>query len=324
MGLEFFATAVKLSVIIPAYNEEESLPNFWPDLIKGVEEAVSSSYEVIFVNDGSTDSTLDIIRKLAAKNDRVCCLSLSRNFGKEIATTAGIFQAKGEASLIIDADGQHPPKLIKEFVKQWQSGYDVVIGVRKSNKREGFVKRYGSKLFYRLFNKTGNVVLLPGATDFRLIDSSVSNEFRGFTERNRITRGIIDWMGFRRTTIAFHANERLGGKATYKFSKLFELALNSFVSLSVAPLYAISYVGLAITAGSFMAGTFVIIEQLILSDPLRLHVTGTAMLVILTLFLVGIILVSQGLLAIYLSHIHSQTQNRPLFIVDRKNSIKLG
>jgi len=314
---------VKLSVIIPSYNEEASLPAFWPSLIKGIEEAVSSSYEVILVNDGSTDNTLDIIRKLAKKNGRVRCLSLSRNFGKEIATTAGMFQAKGEAVLIIDADGQHPPELIKEFVKQWQDGYDVVVGVRKSNKREGLIKRYGSKLFYRIFNKTSDMVLLPGATDFRLIDSSVRNEFQEFTERNRITRGIIDWMGFRRTTIPFHANERIGGKATYKFSKLLGLALNSFVSLSVAPLYAISYVGLAITMGAFLIGVFVIIEQLILSDPLHLHITGTAMLVILTLFLVGIILVAQGLLAIYLSHIHSQTQNRPLFIIDRKNSIKL-
>ena len=314
---------MKLSVIIPSYNEEASLPAFWPSLIKGIEEAVSSSYEVILVNDGSTDNTLDIIRKLAKKNGRVRCLSLSRNFGKEIATTAGMFQAKGEAVLIIDADGQHPPELIKEFVKQWQDGYDVVVGVRKSNKREGLIKRYGSKLFYRIFNKTSDMVLLPGATDFRLIDSSVRNEFQEFTERNRITRGIIDWMGFRRTTIPFHANERIGGKATYKFSKLLGLALNSFVSLSVAPLYAISYVGLAITMGAFLIGVFVIIEQLILSDPLHLHITGTAMLVILTLFLVGIILVAQGLLAIYLSHIHSQTQNRPLFIIDRKNSIKL-
>lgn len=314
---------MKLSVVVPAHNEEESLPSFFPALIKGVEKAVGKSYEILIVNDGSTDHTLKIARDLAKNNTRLRIVSLSRNFGKEVATTAGIFNATGEATIIIDADGQHPPELIEEFVKLWQSGSQVVIGVRKSNQKEGPIKRYGSKLFYRLFNATSNTLLLPGATDYRLIDKDVREEFVHFTERYRITRGLIDWMGFNRAIVPFHANERIGGQASYKVSHLFKLALNSFVSLSMAPLYIIGYAGGIITALSFLLGLFVAIEQLILGDPLNLRVTGTAMLSILILFLVGVILVAQGLISIYLSHIHVQTQNRPLFIIDKKSSVNL-
>lgn len=314
---------MKLSIVVPAYNEQESLPKFLDTLLREVKKAVGDSYEILIVNDGSKDSTLEIATKLAKENKHIKVVNLSRNFGKEIATTAGIYQASGDATIMIDADGQHPAELISEFVRLWDSGYQVVIGVRKTNQKEGFIKKYGSKLFYKLLNSTAKTNLEPGATDFRLIDSEVRKQFMVFTERNRITRGVIDWMGFNRTFVPFDANERIGGKATYKVTKLFGLALNSFVSLSMLPLYAIGYVGIFITALSFLTGVFVFFEQLVFSDPMNLNFTGTAMLSLLTLFLVGIIMTSQGLIAIYMSHIHVQTQNRPLFIINKLGSVNI-
>lgn len=312
-----------ISIVIPCYNEAINVATFYQQLSKVVSDDNAHQYELIYVNDGSKDSTLDELHDLSKEHDSIKVLSLSRNFGKEIATTAGIFYAQGDAIMMLDGDGQHPPELIPKLIKLWEDGYQVVIGVRESNQKEGFVKRYGSKLFYRIFNATSDTTLIPGATDFRLFDKAVRKEFVQFTERYRITRGLIDWMGFRRTTVPFHANERIGGKSSYKVSKLVKLALNSFVSLSMAPLYVIGYVGLFITLISFVAGLFVVIEQLLLADPLGLGVTGTAMLSILTLFLVGIIMIAQGLISIYISHVHIQTQNRPLFIVDRSSSVNL-
>ncbi len=313
---------MKLSIVVPAYNEQESLSDFLKLLVRELKR-VTASYEIIVVNDGSSDDTLRIAQALAAKDKHIRLVNLSRNFGKELATTAGISYATGDAVIMIDADGQHPPELIKQFVALWKDGYQVVVGVRKTNQKEGFVKRYGSKLFYHLFNATSDVTLIPGATDYRLIDKAVRDEFVKFTERNRITRGLIDWMGFKRTVIPFDAKERMAGRASYSITKLVKLTLNSFISLSIAPLYAVGAAGVLITLLSFIFGLFILIEQPILSDPLHLRITGTAMIGVLLLFLVGIIMTAQGLLALYLSHIHVQAQNRPLFIVDKQNSANL-
>lgn len=312
-----------ISIVIPCYNEAINVVSFYKQLSKVVFNDKAHDYELIYVDDGSKDKTLDELRNLSKDHDFVKVLSLSRNFGKEIATTAGIFYAKGDATIMIDGDGQHPAELIPEFIKLWEDGYQVVIGVRESNQKEGLVKRYGSKLFYKLFNATSDTTLISGATDFRLIDKEVSQEFMQFTERYRITRGLIDWMGFKRAYVTFNANERMGGQSSYKVSKLIKLALNSFVSLSMVPLYAIGYVGAFITLASFFGGLFIAIEQLLLNDPLGLKLTGTAMLSIMVLFLVGVLLVSQGLISIYLSHIHVQTQERPLFIINKKNSVNV-
>jgi polyisoprenyl-phosphate glycosyltransferase len=313
---------IRISLVIPAFNEEDSLKIFLNSLKKELSK-IKTTYEIIVVNDGSTDRTLDIAREMSKKNSNIRIVNFSRNFGKEIATTAGISYAKGEAIIMMDADGQHPPEYISDFISLWEKGFQIVIGVRRTNQKEGFIKRYGSRLFYKLFNATGDTALIPGATDFRLIDRSVQQEFIRFTERHRITRGLIDWMGFNKTTLDFHAKERIGGKASYNVNKLFGLAIHTFISLSMAPLYIISYVGGFITIASFMTGLFIFFEQIILGDPLGLAFTGTAMLSILILFLVGLILTAQGLISMYLSHVHVQTQNRPLFIVDKKSSVNI-
>jgi dolichol-phosphate mannosyltransferase len=308
----------ELSVVVPAYNEQDNIQSILEQLHEVLDTLVS--FEIIFVNDGSRDKTLDELHK-AAKNDQaIRIISFSRNFGKELATSAGIHYAQGDAIIMVDADGQFPPELIPEFVKKWRNGAQVVTGVRVSNQKEGFIKRYGSKLFYKLMSSLAGAKLTAGATDFRLIDRAVQQEFFRFSERSRMTRGLIDWVGFKEDFIEFHARERMAGEASYKVSKLIKLALNSFVSLSLAPLYFSGWAGIIITPLAFLIGLFIGIEQFVLDDPLNLNITGTAMLGVLILFFMGILLISQGLIALYISHIHTETQNRPLYIIDRRAS----
>ncbi|HSW81393.1 MAG TPA: glycosyltransferase family 2 protein [Candidatus Saccharimonas sp.] len=313
----------QLSVVIPAHNEDKSLPTFYAQLHGVLQAQKGLSYEVIFVDDGSTDDTRSLLIQFAKQNDNVRLICFPRNFGKEAATSAGIQHARGEGILMMDADGQNPPELIPTFLQKWRSGARVVVGVRTANQKEGWIKRYGSKLFYALLKRMAHSDVVPRATDFRLIDRTVQQEFNSLTERNRMTRGLIDWLGYERATVPFVANPRVAGEASYKITKLFRLAINSFVSLTLAPLYAIAWAGGFITLLSLLSGLFVIIEQLVLHDPLDLKITGTAMLALLILFLVGLVLMSQGLMVLYISHIHAETQNRPLYIVDHKHSIRL-
>jgi dolichol-phosphate mannosyltransferase len=257
-------------------------------------------------------------------HSNIIVVNLSKNFGKEIATTAGIYYARSKATLIMDGDGQHPPALINEFINKWKAGAQVIIGVRESNTNEGFIKKYGSKIFYRILNSISDAKIIPSSTDFRLIDESVRQEFIRFTERNRITRGLIDWLGFKRDYVYFIAPERIAGEASYKTSKLIKLAMNSFISLSLKPLFISGYIGMILVPLSLIAGIFIFVEQILLGDPMDLNITGSAMLGILIIFLVGLLLISQWFMAIYLSHVHAQTQGRPLFIIDKANSININ
>lgn len=319
LGME--QTHPEVSLIIPSYNEEGNIFAFYKQLVGELTKKPDLSYELIYINDGSRDGTAHELKKLAKKDKNVRVITFLRNFGKEIATTAGIHHAKGKAVIMLDADGQHPPELIHTFIDKWREGAKIVVGVRKKNQKEGFIKKFGSKFFYNIINNIADTRLIPGATDFRLIDETIKDEFLKFTERNRITRGLIDWMGSEKETVEFIANPRMGGEASYKVSKLVQLAINSFVSLSLAPLYFSGYAGLVISPLALIAGLFVIVEQLILGDPLGLDISGAVMLGILLIFLVGLLLISQGLTALYISHIHSETQNRPLYIIDRSKSV---
>lgn len=315
-------TRITLSAVIPLYNEQASLKDFHTSL-KNALQLLDITYEIIYVNDGSTDTTLSILTELTEKDDTIRVVSLSRNFGKELATSAGIVHARGNATVIMDGDGQHPPKLIGSFLQKWRDGAQVVIGVRATNQKEGFIKKTGSKLFYGLFNMMSDSKIVPRSTDYRLIDAVVQAEFSRFQERRRITRGLIDWLGYKRDYVAFDAPARLAGEANYKVSKLVKLAMDSFVSLSLKPLYVFGWVGIFVTFGALLAGLFILIEQFILGDPLSLHFSGAVILGIAMSFMIGLVLISQGVLAIYLSHIHSQTQGRPLYVVDKSQSINL-
>jgi glycosyltransferase involved in cell wall biosynthesis len=311
-----------ISIVVPCFNEQENVGSFYKSLSSVLSRDRDHRFELIYINDGSSDDSLSLLKKLAAKDNSIRIINLSRNFGKEIALSAGIELARGDAIVIIDGDGQHPPKLIPELIKRWQKGAQVVVGVRESNANEGFAKKFGSWLFYRLLNKVSGLYVVPNSTDFRLIDKTVRDEFVKLTERNRNARGLIDWLGFKREFVKFDAAPRMAGEAGYSLSKLMGLALNSFVSLSLKPLYFSFYVGLVILPLSILLGIFSVTEMLI-GDPLHLRITGSAYLMILTLFLVGLVLIAQGIAALYLSHIHSETQNRPLYIIDKKNSRRL-
>jgi len=311
-----------LSIVVPIYNESQGLQQFH-DLLLSVVKKVTKSYEIIYVNDGSRDNSLDILHSFANKNKRIRIINLSRNFGKEIATTAGIHAATGEATIIMDGDGQHPPQVIPQLIDKWKHGAQVVVGVRLSNQQEGLIKKYGSKAFYRLFNSFSGITIVPQSTDYRLIDSVVREEFKRFTERHRITRGLIDWLGFKRDYVQFDSPPRIAGVAGYSTAKLIKLALNSFISLSLKPLFFIAWAGVLITILALFLGIFVFVEQFLLNDPLGIRATGSAFLGIMILFFIGIILTSQGVIAVYLSHVHSQTQERPLFVIDEKNSVNL-
>ncbi len=309
----------KITIVIPCHNESESLSGLLAELNEVAASLRKHSFEYIFINDGSTDDTIDKLKILNDQFKEIHYINFSRNFGKEAATTAGIERATGDAVICIDGDGQHPPSLIKDLVAKWEEGAEVVVGVRTQNKNEGSIKKYGSKLFYWLLHSIDESDTIPGSTDYRLIDRKVANEFRKLTERNRITRGLIDWLGFKREYVYFEARERLHGTAGYSFRKLLRLAMHSFVSQSTKPLKFTGGLGLFITVLSTIAALFFIIEMYILGDPIGLNLSGTALLGILTTLLMGIVLVCQGLLALYIESIHMETQNRPLYIISEED-----
>lgn len=307
-------------IIIPAYNEEKNILPIYTEL-KKVFAPLENSYlfEILFVNDGSSDNTIGEIEKLANSDQTVKFIDFSRNFGKEIATTAGINSSKADACIMLDADMQHPVELIPEFIARWEKGFDVVVGIRNKNKSDGLLKKIGSKLFYSIINRIAEVKVIPNATDFRLIDRVVAEEFSRFTETSRMTRALIDWLGFKRDYIYFDANERLYGTASYSFWNLFKLAMNSFVSLSLVPLKLAGYLGIFITIISGFSGAYILFGKYFLHTYFASTFSDSENLAILLLFLVGILLMSIGLLALYVANIHSEVINRPMYVVRRKN-----
>lgn len=312
------------SIVVPVHNESEGIKNFLDkELFPELEKIKKYRYEVIFVDDGSTDNSLEIIQEYAKKQKNIRVIALSRNFGKEPALSAGLATASGDAVITIDADGQQPPRLIPDFIKKWEDGADIVTGVRDHYTKHGLIQKIGSKLFYWLLRRMGNKYTVPGSTDFRLMDRAVVDEFNRLSEHNRITRGLIDWLGFKQEYIKYTYGARLAGKPSYGMKKLFKLAIDSFVSMSTTPLVVLGYLGLIITFLSGILGLFVIIQQYILGDPLGLYWNGAVQMAIFITFLIGIVLISQAITALYISHIHAETQSRPLYIINKKESRNL-
>jgi len=303
-----------ISIIVPVYNEEKNVPLFY-EKIKPILEALSYDWELLFVNDGSRDKSIVELEKLEKADARVRVIDFSRNFGKEVAVTAGINFAKGDACIILDADLQHPIEKIPEFIAKWEKGVEVVVGVREKNKGEGWVKKIGSYLFYKLINRISEMEIITRATDYRLLDRVVIDEFNRLTEKNRMTRALIDWLGFRREYIYFEANERIHGVPAYNFWKLVKLAFNSVVSFSLVPLKLAGYLGMFITLFSGTAGLYILLGKYIFHTHFASTFSDAENLAIMIVFLVGIILVSIGLLALYIANIHIEVANRPLYIV---------
>ena len=307
-----------ISVIVPCFNESANIGPFYSALQAATKD-LGYNFELIFVDDGSTDDTVKAIQTLSVKGPLVRVVELVRNFGKEVATTAGLHRALGEAAIIIDADLQHPPKYIPEFIAKWREGAEVVVGVRTTSTEHATrLKRLSSTWYYRIMRTISDTDLTPGSTDYRLVDRMVIDEFNRFTERNRLTRGLIDWLGFTRAYVYFEPCKRLNGEAAYGYRKLFKLAINSVVSTSLLPLKLAGYLGGFITLLTLPLGIFIIIEKYLLHDPWNLNITGTAQLAIMLLFLVGIILICLGLIALYVASIYGEVVNRPLYVVRRR------
>lgn len=310
-----------ISFVVPVYNEEKNLPLFYQSFSeswRGLENKYDQ--EVIFVNDGSEDKSGEVLERLASSRANYKYLEFSRNFGKEIALSAGLHHAQGQAAITIDADLQHPPELIPVFIKKWEGGADVVIGVREKNKNEGLVKKVGSIFFYQIMNLIGETKIIPRETDFRLIDRKVIEEFNRFTERGRITRGLIDWLGFKRDYVFFKARERKFGKAGYGFLKLVRLGLSSFVGHSLFPLKLAGYLGVFITLFSGALGFFMLLNK-IWHDPWNLQFSNVTMLAVFITFLIGIVLICLGLIALYIANIQTEATNRPLYVIRRKRNL---
>lgn len=310
-------SGVFISIVVPVYNEEENASIFYFEL-KKVLDNIRESYEILFIDDGSVDKTEEKILEICEQDKNVKLIQFSRNFGKEMATTAGINMCSGRICVLVDVDLQHPVELLPEFINKWKNGAEVVIGIRKSNKNEGVIKKFGSILFYKILNQISDVEIISKATDFRLIDRMVIDEFNRFTETHRMTRALIDWLGFKRDFIYFDANERLNGKASYGFWKLFKLAMGSFVSLSLFPLKVSGYLGLVITFLSGFLGLYILLGKYFFHEPFASSFSGPAQLAILIVFLVGIILVSLGLIALYIANIHGEVINRPNYVIRKK------
>jgi dolichol-phosphate mannosyltransferase len=305
-----------ISIIVPIHNEAPNIPLLYKELAKHTAH-VHYQFEFLFVDDGSTDDSQQQLQALAGKDERVRVLEFARNFGKEAAVSAGLDAAWGEAAIILDADLQHPPALIPKFIAEWEKGNDVVIGVRRYSKEEGKLKRLTSDWFYHLLHMVAHTQITPHASDFRLLDKKVIRVFRQLTERDRITRGLIDWMGFRRSFINFTAPPRKHGTAAYSWSKLMGLAVNSFTGYSLFPLKLAGYLGLFILLLTVPLGSLLCIERFVLRDPWHWNITGTALLAIMILLLVGIMLGCLGLISLYIAHIHAEVTNRPLYVVRR-------
>lgn len=312
------ATTKLISIIIPFFNEEQNI-KWHHDKMATFLSSHAIKHEFLYINDGSGDDSLAIVKKLAKDSRNVRYISFSRNFGKEAATTAGLRQAKGDAAIIIDSDGQHPIELVPTFIKEWEKGFKQVIGIRKETAEKRVIKKAGSRAFYLLLRLLGaNNSSQHGLTDFRLIDRQVIDEYNRLSEHNRITRNLLDWLGFSHTLVPFKAAERHAGEASYSMRKLVKLAVDAVVKHSTRPLKFIGLVGVLISALTAALGIFIIVEKYLLGDPLLLNISGTALLAVFLSFMVGIVLVCQGLLALYIENVYYETQDRPIYIIEEQ------
>lgn len=301
-----------LSVVVPCYNEEESLEFFLDEIQKTLADY---NYEVIFINDGSEDSTLEKIRNLANSNPNVKYISFSRNFGKESAIYAGLVNATGNMVCLIDADLQHPPYLIPEMIDAISEGYDVAAAKRVSKKGEPFFKTLGSRFFYRLFNSISSMKLIPGATDYRVMTRQVTDAVLQLSEYNRFSKGIFQWIGFETKWIEYENVERVAGETTWSVWQLFMYSIEAITSFTTLPLTISIYLGFIISVLAFIYLLIIIIKYLLYSDPVQ----GFATTMCTILLLGGIQLISIGILGKYLKNTYNETKNRPIFIVKETN-----
>jgi len=305
-----------VSFVIPAYREAWNIAfisHAIRDVMKSLERQYT--YEIIFINDGSPDTTWQEIEKQSWESDHVRGINLSRNFGKEIALTAGLECARGDLAITLDADGQHPPEKIPDFLKEWEKWSKIVYNRRPITHGASRIKRISSRLFYVLFNTISDFKLEPGTTDYRLIDRQVIDAFLQFHEKNRFYRWLIDWLGFDKTCLIFDADPRRSGKASYHYGKLLKLAINNLTSFSLFPLKLVGYTGLLVTFSSLI---ILFIQFLDKIHVLDFWFSNIGIIVVLNTIMIGIVLMSLGLIGLYIANIHEEVIGRPLYIIKEK------
>jgi len=306
-----------MAVIVPVYNEAGNL-NVLYSRVKDLFAGLSSyDWRLIFVNDGSSDDSWDIITEISQTDPHVSGLCLSRNFGKELAMTAAIdsIDPAVDATICIDADLQHPVEMIPDFIDAWENGAEIVVGIRNHVSDYSFFKKISSKLFYSVMKRFSDLDMSNNNTDFRLLDKKVIQELCRFRERGRMFRGLIDWMGFKKTVIEFSAPPRPGsGVPSYSYKKLFNLAINSFTSFSLLPLRITGYMGIFVSFFSGLLFLYMLITDFVSFQ----EYTPQAYFVVFNTLLVGVMLSAIGMIALYIGNIHTEVLGRPLYIIREK------
>jgi dolichol-phosphate mannosyltransferase len=305
------------SVVIPVYNEELVVYETY-NRLKAVMDSLNRPYELVFVNDGSMDNTAAILKSICESDQNARMVDFSRNFGHQLAITAGMDYAVGDAIVIIDADLQDPPEVIPQMLEKWSEGYDVVYGKRLKRQGETLFKKWTAKLFYRFLKSMTTEELPLDAGDFRLIDRKVCDALKSVNERSRYIRGIISWLGFRQTYVEYVRDKRFAGETKYPLKKMIHFALDAITSFSYKPLKLASYFGSFLSALSFLYLLVVIYQRLFTNTT----ITGWASTLAVSLFFNGIVLIILGIIGEYIGRIYDEAKGRPLYIVRETKNIK--
>ncbi len=303
-------TNTLISVVVPVFNEEKVLPIFHERIVSVLEKIPEKS-EVIYVNDGSTDNTLKIIKSIKTKDKYVAIVDLSRNFGKEIALTAGIDHAKGDTVIVIDADLQDPPELIPELLKHRKEGYDVVYAKRVSRSGEGAIKKGTAHIFYRVMNIVSKIKVPEDTGDFRAMSRRAVDSLKELREHHRFMKGLFSWIGYQQKAITYKRDARYAGQTKWNYWKLWNFALEGITSFTTAPLLAASYLGLTTSLTAFIYAAYIVYKTIVYGDPVR----GYPSLMVVILFLGGTQLLAIGVIGEYIGRIFNETKRRPLYIL---------
>lgn len=305
-----------ISILIPAYNEEEVLQPLYERLGKLANDTKDYEFEFLFVNDGSRDKTLEIIKDLADKDKRIAYINLSRNFGKEIAMIAGLDHVSGDATVIIDADLQDPPELIPQMLQYWKQGYDDVYARRKSRSGESWFKRVTSETFYKVLQKSTNIPVQRDTGDFRLLSRRCVESLKQFRESERYTKGMFSWIGYKKKEILYDRDPRLAGETKWNYRKLINLAIDGITSFTTAPLRISSVFGIIVSFFAFLYILYLVVRTLFYGTDLA----GYPSMMAVILFLGGVQLLSLGVIGEYIGRIFNETKQRPLYFIEEYHS----
>ena len=307
----------KISILVPCHNEQENIEKLYDALVESIVKINGYQWEIVFVDDGSFDDTLSRIKQLRERDERVCFISLSRNFGKENAMLAGFDHITGDAVIIMDADLQHPPHLMAEMIAEWESGYDDVYAERLNRGKESWLRRKLSILYYRLLQRMAKVDVLPNVGDFRLLDRKCIDSLKKLRETQRYTKGLYCWIGFKKKKISFQQADREKGKSSFSYHRLFNLAIEGITSYTTAPLRISTVVGIVVSLVAFIYMCYVLVKTILYGEPVQ----GYPTLVILILFLGGVQLLSLGIIGEYLGRVFHETKNRPVYLISEQEGI---